>query len=446
MTGYKEYFKGKKITHMGLGLLGRGVGDIAFLAECGADLIVTDLKSREDLKESIDKLAKYKNITYTLGEHKLEDFRDRDMIIKSAGVPIDSIYIKEARDNNIPIEMSAALVSKLSGATSIGVTGTRGKSMTTQLIYEILKGAGKRVYLGGNLRGVVTLPILKDIKEGDYVVFELDSWQLQGFGESKISPNVGVFTTFLSDHLNYYKKGMEQYFADKANIFKYQDEKDTLVVTPQSKEKIEEYFNGVIKSSIELAKAEDVPEDWSIKVPGVHFRQNIACAVAASSAVGVEENEIKKVVEGFCGLEGRLQYLRTVDGVKIYNDNNSTTPDATIAGLKALGENKNIVLIIGGADKGLDMSVLIKEIPKYSKAVVLFKEKGTDRIRDDVINIPGIEVSEQDGLENCLNEAIALSKEGDIVLYSPSFASFGKYFKNEYERGDLFIKLVSELK
>lgn len=431
---------------MGLGLLGRGVGDIAFLAECGADLIVTDLKSREDLKESIDKLAKYKNITYTLGEHKLEDFRDRDMIIKSAGVPIDSIYIKEARDNNIPIEMSAALVSKLSGATSIGVTGTRGKSMTTQLIYEILKGAGKRVYLGGNLRGVVTLPILKDIKEGDYVVFELDSWQLQGFGESKISPNVGVFTTFLSDHLNYYKKGMEQYFADKANIFKYQDEKDTLVVTPQSKEKIEEYFNGVIKSSIELAKAEDVPEDWSIKVPGVHFRQNIACAVAASSAVGVEENEIKKVVEGFCGLEGRLQYLRTVDGVKIYNDNNSTTPDATIAGLKALGENKNIVLIIGGADKGLDMSVLIKEIPKYSKAVVLFKEKGTDRIRDDVINIPGIEVSEQDGLENCLNEAIALSKEGDIVLYSPSFASFGKYFKNEYERGDLFIKLVSELK
>src|SRR3989338_4682503 len=111
-----SYFKGKKITLMGLGVLGRGVGDAEFLAECGAEIIVTDLKSESELSESVDRLKKYKNITFVLGEHRIEDFKNRDMVIKSAGPPLHSPYIAEARKNNIPIEMSTALFLAPSGA------------------------------------------------------------------------------------------------------------------------------------------------------------------------------------------------------------------------------------------------------------------------------------------------------------------------------------------
>src|SRR3989338_3073336 len=135
----KNNFKNKRITVMGLVLLGRGVGDALFLAECGADLTVTDLKSRQELKESLQELKKYKNIKCTLGRHELEDFRNRDLILKVAGVPLDSPYVAGARRHKIPIEMSAALFARLSGVPMVGVTGTRGKSTVTHLIAHILK-------------------------------------------------------------------------------------------------------------------------------------------------------------------------------------------------------------------------------------------------------------------------------------------------------------------
>ena len=119
--------------------------------------------------------------------------------------------------------MDASLFARLAsaGVIIIGITGTRGKTTVTNLIYEILKRVGKRVFLGGNIRGVATLPLLKKVKSGDMVVLELDSWQLQGFGDTKISPQVAVFTNFMRDHMNYYRGDMDQYWSDKANIFKY---------------------------------------------------------------------------------------------------------------------------------------------------------------------------------------------------------------------------------
>src|SRR5512133_3938987 len=156
-------FRGKKITGMGLGLLGRGVGDARYLAECGAELIVTDLKSREELAESVAQLAEFKNITFVLGEHRLEDFRNRDFILKAAGVPLDSIYIAEAESHAIPIRMSADLFAEISGVTCVGITGTRGKSTVAHMLYAILKEAGKQVLLGGNVRGVSTLALLDDV-------------------------------------------------------------------------------------------------------------------------------------------------------------------------------------------------------------------------------------------------------------------------------------------
>ena len=125
----QDYFKDKKITLMGLGLLGRGVGDAKFLAECGAELIVTDMKSEEQLKDSLEELAAFSNITFHLGGHKMEDFEDRDLVIKAAGVPIDSPYVEHAIEHSVPVAMSSALFAQFArdvGAKIVGVTGTRG--------------------------------------------------------------------------------------------------------------------------------------------------------------------------------------------------------------------------------------------------------------------------------------------------------------------------------
>lgn len=445
MKDFKEFFKDKKITIMGLGLLGRGLGYTKFLAECGADLIVTDLKTKEQLATSVKALEKFSKIKFVLGEHRLEDFRGRDMIIKSAGVPLDSIYINEARENNIPIEMDVSLFVKCAPEIMvIGVTGTRGKSMTTTLIYEILKNNEntfkRSVFVGGNLRGVATLPLLKKVKTGDVLVCELDSWQLQGFGDAKISPHISVFTSFMPDHMNYYKNSMQDYFDDKANIFKYQNKDDILIIRPDMKKFIKKTD---IKSKLVVVNKKDVL-NWKFNVPGEHHRENLACAVAVAKNLGISEIKIKKSVANFKDLEGRLQLLRTYKGIKIYNDNNATTPEATIAGIEALkGISKNIILICGGADKKLDLTNFVKVINKNCKSIVLIPGTGTDvLLKNYKLKIPN-----QIGVDfkDVIKKALVSAKKGDIILFSPAFASFGM-FNNEYERNDLFMKIIKGLK
>ncbi|MFZ2202147.1 MAG: UDP-N-acetylmuramoyl-L-alanine--D-glutamate ligase [Microgenomates group bacterium] len=442
---WRTFFEGKKITMMGLGLLGRGINVAKFLAEHGAILTITDLKTENRLASSLAELKQYKKqITYVLGEHRLEDFRDRDLIIKAAGVPLDTPYIEEAHKNGVPVEMDASLFTKLApkGVMVVGITGTRGKSTTTHLIYHILEKAGKNAFLGGNVRGLATLPLLEKVKSGDYVVMELDSWQLQGFGEAGISPHVSVFTNLMVDHMNYYKNDMERYLADKANIFLFQNPGNTLVTGAEIGEKIKEKYGEKMKGKLVEIQAADFPPDWKLSLLGEHNRVNAALAIATGRALGIAETDIKEAVESFEAVEGRLEYLGEKNGVKIYNDNNATTADATVVGLTAVASDKNVVLIMGGADKGLDMSHLVTAIGEYCKAVVLLFGTGTEKIKGQVKAIPAIKVEEKERLEECIAAAISLAKKGDVVLFSPALASFSKYFENEYERNDLFVKEV----
>lgn len=490
---YKDYFRARKITMLGLGLLGRGLNDAKFLAECGAILTITDLKTKEQLEPTLKKLVKYKNIKYVLGEHRLEDFRDCDFVLKAAGVPLDSIYIKEAKKNNIPVEMDESLFAKVAsacycergvaiqnplchsraggnpvsknlnmdlrireddredGIKIVGITGTRGKTTTTYLIYEILKLAfPKKVHLGGNIKGLATLPLLKKVKDGDIVVMELSSWQLQGWGEAKICPNISVFTNLMDDHLNYYKGSVKKYFDDKAKIYINQNKSDYLICGEKISRQI-----GKVKSQKIISNKNYVPKDWKIKVKGDHNLENISYAIKVAEILNVPEKTIKKAVEGFSGVEGRQEFLREYKGVKIYNDTTATTPDATIAALKALSPDqgstlvqdskfniqysKRIVLIMGGADKNLDMSGLIKEIPKYCKKVVLLAGTGTEKLGG---KIDGIVVK---SLKEGLLEALKWVKKGDVLLLSPGFASFGM-FKNEFDRGEQFVRFIKALK
>ncbi|MCX6703009.1 MAG: UDP-N-acetylmuramoyl-L-alanine--D-glutamate ligase [Candidatus Wolfebacteria bacterium] len=433
MVPYKNYFRNKKITVMGLGLLGRGLHDIKFLAECGAKLIVTDLKTKEQLKSSLLKLKKFKNVAYRLGGHKLEDFRNRDMIIKAAGVPLKSPFITEARKNNIPVEMSSALFARLSGIPIIGVTGTRGKSTVTHLIYHLLKTAKLKVLLGGNIKGISTLALLNKVKSGDIAVLELDSWQLQGFGGMKMSPHIAVFTNLLPDHQNYYENDMDRYFTDKANIFKFQTKKDFTIAGAS--------IAGRIKTKGKKIIPKFLPSSWLIKLPGKHNRNNAALAIAAVKIFGLNDEIIKKGLRTFNGVPGRLELIREVRGIKFYNDTTATTPDATRIGLMALGKNNKLILIMGGSDKKLNMDSLLKIIPKYCKKIILLPGTGTDNLPAKFKN----NCVSASTMKEAVREAVKISKQGDIVLLSPAFASFG-LFKNEFDRGEKFNQLVRKLK
>ena len=205
-----------------------------------------------------------------------------------------------------------------------------------------------------------------------------------------------------------------------------------------------------VRSRALIARAKDLPKAWKLKIPGEHNRLNAQCAVLAARGMKIPEKIIKKAVENYEGIEGRLQFVREVKGIKIYNDNNSTTPDATIAALRAVGDKKKrkVVLIVGGDDKKLDTKKLLQEMPKWCSKIVMFRDRGTETIKDAVFKFgkKGILVYEEEGLANTVKRAFSVAKKGETLLYSPGFSSFGKYFNNEYERSDQFMKLVKKIK
>ncbi len=461
MRDFCAFFKGKKITVLGLGLLGRGIGDVTFLAECGAELIVTDKKTEEELKSSLDALREFTSITYVLGEHRIEDFENRDMVLVAAGVPLDSPYVAHAREEGIRLVQSAALFAELSEIPLIGVTGTRGKSTVTHMIHHTLEEVtGERVLLGGNVRGVSNLQLLKEVKEDSLCVMELDSWQLQGFGWAKISPLISVFTNFMEDHMNYYMKGdppdrqagMEQYFADKAQIFLHQKESGTFITTPQVFERARAFAKGkeiTLGQEIVLVDDSTLPDDFLLRVPGEHNRENAALAFEALKASGLTEEEALTGLASFTGVEGRLQDLGEVHDVRVYNDNNATTPIATMTGIRAIAKGKNVVLIAGGAYKDIDPSPLVPIMEEFCKKVILIPGTGTDRFikmltQDSTINRTILDrVSVYDSLKAAVEAGLAAGEPGDVLLFSPGFASFGM-FKNEYDRNDQFIKLITD--
>ncbi len=438
---YEDYFENRKITVMGLGLLGRGVGDTEFLAKMGAELIVTEKKTKEELAPSLEKLANYPGIVYEFGGHTVASFQKRDFILKSAGVPYDSEHIAYAKSTDTPVYMSAALVTQIvskhvDGVTIIGVTGTRGKSTCTELIAHILRTAGYRVHLGGNVRGVANLPLLEVIEEGDYLVLELDSWQLQGFGDLKLSPQIAVFTSFLDDHMNYYHNDKELYFADKAQIYRHQGEYDVLIASAQARDEISKRDP---KKDVLVGER----RKFDTRLIGEHNQVLASLAYEVAAQCAVEEVVVLSSIASFAPVEGRLEDcgMYNNDTVRVINDNNATTGDAVIAAIKAVQDayGRKPILILGGADKGLPLTLLEEEVLIGAKHYVLLEGTGTQKLtlsKDSLFET----------LEECVERAMYLGEEGDIILFSPGFASFSKYFKNEYERNDTFKKSIEKYK
>ena len=445
MTSWEKFctdWKGKNVLVMGLGLQGRGIGGARVFCQAGANVTVTDLKSDQQLQPALKKL-KNLPIKYALGNHREEDFRSHDMVLRNPDVPRTSQFLKVARESGIPIMMDSSLFAKYCQLPIIGITGTRGKTTTTMMIYEILKKLYPgTVYLGGNIPGKATLELLNEVQEGTRMyknvqegitVLELSSWELQGWDDEKISPNIVVFTNLYEDHLNRYKS-MDDYFQDKLAVLRYQNKTDWAILNstnPWTKKAARE-----TKARIKWFNAADLADDISLEVPGGHNRANAAAALAVAASLELDKEKTLGILAKFKGVPSRLETIATIDGVEYINDTTSTTPAAGIAALAAI--KKPIVLIAGGSSKKLDLRLFAKEIVRRVKHVIFLKGDGTDEIlkslgRDDRIVF--------DDFQMAIDRARQLAKPGDVVLLSPGCASFSM-FKNEFDRGDQFNQVV----
>lgn len=469
-------FKNKKITVMGLGLHGGGVGVAKFLVNAGAKVTVTDLRSSEELKESIDAL-KGLPIKFILGQHRSEDFSRADMIIKNPGVPNNSRSLQIAKENKVPIETDVGIFFEFSPAPIIGITGTRGKSTTSVLIFSILKACKKDVVLAGNIR-ISVLGELPKVKKQGLAVLELSSWQLEGLEKHQTSPHVALVTNIMRDHMNRYKTE-DDYINAKKNIFKFQNKNDNLVLnyddevvrsfSKESKAKVYFYSAKWSEENREQFGKEGEIGAWvkdeeivfgesqekilnikGIKLKGEHNIYNVLAAVTIAKINNAPNKIIQKVVSEFTGLPGRLQLIKEITGVKYINDTTSTIPDATIVALKTFSD-KDIILIAGGTDKNSNYQELADFVTKSNKIkkIVLLPGTATDKIlkelnvRDYGVRRDGgqVKVTEVGSMEEAVNAAHSVSEDGDIVLLSPGAASFG-LFKNEFDRGDRFDKCV----
>ena len=433
-------FKNKKVTVMGLGLHGGGVGVAKFFVRQGAKVLVTDPKTKKELKDSIDKLKGYK-INYVLGKHRVGDFKNADLIIKNPAVPKDSKYLKIAKKNKVPIETDIGLFFELCPSKKIiGITGTKGKSTTATLIAELLKTKYK-VVLAGNIRASV-LEELPKVTKDTIVVLELSSWQLEDPKPHRKSPHIAIITNIMPDHLNRHK-GMKDYIEAKKLIFKFQKPKNFLILNRDDKI-VREFGREAKAKIIYYSKKRAVKYLKCIKLAGEHNLNNISAAITVAKIFKILDSTIKKTLRNFKGIEGRLEFVKEIKGVKYYNDTTATTPEATIAALRSF--DSKVILIAGGTDKNLNFKELARVILKKVKVLILLPGTATEKIEKASLR-PASQRGElvarrTKNMKGAVKIARENAEKGDIILLSPGCASFG-LFQHEFDRGEQFKKSLT---
>lgn len=409
---------------MGLGIMPQGSGFSAakFFAEQGAQVLVTDMKTRAQLKDNVNKLKKYKNLKFVLGKHRKQDFKEADLLVRNPGIKPNSVYLKIARKNKIPITNDVGLFLDYldNKAKVIGVTGTRGKSTTTTLIYEILKKKYKqKVWLGGNI-GKSPLNFVKKIKKNDIVVLEVSSFQL--YDLKKPHFDVAVLTNFYPDHLDFYKN-LSDYWKDKKNIVSGQNKSDFLVLN-RTERKLK------TKGKIILFGKSKFKEH---KLVGEHNQYNIDAAWKVAKIFKVSDKIIKEVVSKFRGVENRLEFIKETNGVRIYNDTTATHPKATVVALNSFPKNK-VILISGGNSKNLPLNEMVKTINDRVKHLILIPGNANKDLPQ------GIKVK---NIKQAVTTAWKLAQPGDIILFSPGLTWLPRI--NEFKRGEQFLTVLQEL-
>jgi len=448
--------RGKRVLVMGLGLQGSGMAAARYSAQQGAVVRVTDLKAPEILAPSVQALAGLP-IEFILGTHRNEDFAWAEMVIRNPGIPLTSPYLQIASEHGASIEMEIALFFLACPGRIIGITGTRGKTTTSTLLYSILKESGIPTVLGGNVTGVETLSLLPRITPETEVVLELSSWQLEGLAPHRISPAMAVMTNVYPDHLNTYS-GMEEYAVAKANIFRYQHANDLAIFNydnPWTRRFGEEasgeaWYTSIKRGgSFKRGSSSIVPFVFTNSpLVGQHNQENVLLATTTARLLGISDTIIASAVQQFHGVAHRLEEVAVIDGVHLINDSTSTTPIAGQVGVEAF--DTPIVLVAGGNTKNLPLEAWPTTIVQRCRDVVLLAGSGTDELvlalkqaaqqQDVPLPVRGI----FNNFRVAMDTAVSLAQPGDVLLFSPGYTSFGM-FLNEFERGDQFVAYVRHL-
>ncbi len=446
---YFTSLQGKNIVVLGLGVSNRPL--VRLLLRYGCTVTGCDKTPREKLDEELLELEKL-GCKLQLGENYLEGL-SADLVFRTPGMHPGNPALEGLRQSGAEVTSEMEIFFELCPCKILAVTGSDGKTTTTTLISEMLKAAGKTVWLGGNI-GTPLLSKLDDIKPTDYAVVELSSFQLM---DMQRSPSVAVVTNLAPNHLDVHKD-MEEYVESKKNIFRFQLETDSLILNADNAITAEFRGNGKtqffsrqgeghihLQDGVICRGETPVLDTRDIVIPGVHNIENYMAAIGAVEGL-VEDAVIRKVAREFGGVEHRIELVRVKDGVKFYNDSIASSPSRTIAGLNSF--NQKVLLIAGGYDKHIPYDVLGPVI--CEKVKKLYVNGATARqIRAAAENAPAYtpgnpEIIDCADFTDATYRAAKDAKAGDVVLMSPASAAFDQ-FKNFMVRGDYFKKLIKEL-
>jgi UDP-N-acetylmuramoylalanine--D-glutamate ligase len=426
-------YEGLRATVMGLGLFGGGSAAARWLARAGALVTVTDMAPEDRLASSLRSLKSIPIHRYVLGRHRKEDFVSADLVVVNPAVRPGSPWLELAERAGARLTSEMDLFLENCPARTIGVTGSNGKSTTAAMIASILEAAGRKVFLGGNI-GRSLLDEVASIGADDMVVLEMSSFQLHRLNESTIMPETAVITNFTPNHLNWHPD-LSHYAAAKQRLLVSQPSCGTAVFDPSSPGL--SGWQKLVQGSLSLPlSVSDLP---SLSVCGRHNEANAALAASAAINMGCSKHAIDNGLLGFRGLPDRLELVEAHEGRRFFNDSSSTTPESTMAALRAL--TGPIWLLAGGADKGIAFEELADCISKCADGAVFYGQVA-DGLADQV-------ASRNATLVCCavktLAEAFTLSIEeapaGAAILLSPGFSSHDQ-FVNYRERGAAFAKLV----
>lgn len=456
-------YTGRKVTIMGLGLNGGGLASTLYFARRGAEVTVTDLRSEEVLRPSLEALAGLP-VRYVLGRHEEDDFRNADIVVKNPAVRAGNPYIALARRVETDLSLFLAALDN----PVFAVTGSKGKSTTATALHRILASVDPRARIGGNIT-VSPLTFLEDLAPGAPVVLELSSWQLADLkGRGLLRPRVSAVTNLLWDHMNAYPD-QEAYAADKAVVFEAQDPAGWTLLpadgpwgpwfagrTPARRAWIGEGPLGTLPDEGARFSVSEGKGRWTdaeglvreavllperLQVPGAPFRHNCLAAGALAVLAGVDPAAVPAALASFTGVEHRLEKFAVRRGVAYYNDTTATIPEAAAASVASF--DGPVHWIAGGTDKNLEFGAY-ERLDKVPASILLLKGSATDRMIP-VLRARGWGWQGPFGsLEEAVAEAAARARPGDVVVLSPGAASF-ELFKNEFYRGNAFKDLVLAL-
>ena len=456
---FNEYIRFRKVAVIGLGVSNLPL--LEYLYEKKAQVTVFDERTMDEIpSETISKINTYE-FSYSFGKNCLEKLNGFNVIFRSPSCLPTRTELQKEVERGAIVTTEVEMLMEMCPCKIVGVTGSDGKTTTTSLINAILKKAGYKTFLGGNI-GTPLFTKLPEMEPNDIVVLELSSFQLMNM---HISPDIAVITNITPNHLNIHKD-YQEYIDAKKCIFKNQNEKGILilnydnditrecakeangnVVFYSSKVKLDNGFivNGnIIKECNDKVRKHILNTDEVI-LRGNHNFQNIATALAATKTL-VDTDIAVQAIKEFKPVEHRIEFVKEIDGVKWYNDSASSSPTRTISGINAFKEN--IILIAGGYDKNLEYEPLAKPVVDKVSTLILIGQTA-EKIYDVVKNESEkenkkINIYMCDTLEQTIEIAKKSAKKGDVVLFSPASASFDM-FKNFADRGHKFKDLVNKI-